>query len=294
MMNDFAIFIMVHGRPEKMWTYKTLRKHGYTGKIYLVADDLDEKLDGYKEKYKDELIVFDKVKASKKMESGDNSGDLRSTLYSANTIFELAKERDIKYFFIMCDDYQLFAHNYNNGYKFVKTPVKNLDKVIIGMLEYYKKTSITTLAMAQGGDFIGGINGSQPDIQIKRKAMNTFLCSTERPFKFVGRLNEDVTTYIKLGGEGLLFFSLSNLRIQQNQHQKVKGGLTDVYLDFGTYVKSFFSVMYNPSCVKIAPMGKNKRIHHQVNWNNAVPKIIAEDYYDNMVEDESWEIYGEA
>ena len=147
--------------------------------------------------------------------------------------------------------------------------------------------------MAQGGDFIGGINGSMPDVQIKRKAMNTFLCSTDRPFEFVGRLNEDVTTYVNLGSKGDLFFTISNVRIQQNQHQKIKGGLTDVYLDNGTYVKSFFSVMYNPSSIKISHIGKHKRIHHQINWNNAVPKIIREDCSDHMVEDTDWRIYGE-
>ena len=293
-MNNFAIFIMVHGRPEKMWTYHSLRKQGYTGKIYLVADDLDETVDDYQNKYGDELIVFDKKKAALNMDSGDNSGDYRSTLYSANTIFKLAKERKIKYFFIMCDDYHYFLHNYSDGRKLNKTLIKNLDDVINVMLEYYIKTSITTLAMAQGGDFIGGINGSMADIQVKRKAMNTFLCSTDRPFKFVGRLNEDVTTYVNLGSKGMLFFTISNLRIQQNKHQEKGGGLTDVYLDYGTYVKSFFSVMYNPSCIKISQIGVHRRIHHKINWNNAVPKIIAEDYYDNMVEDDSWEIYGEA
>ena len=60
---EFAVFIMVHGRPDKMWTYHTLRKAGYTGKIYLVADDLDKTVDQYKEKYGDELIVFDKNEA---------------------------------------------------------------------------------------------------------------------------------------------------------------------------------------------------------------------------------------
>ena len=51
MMNDFAIFIMVYGRPEKMWTYKSLRNQGYTGKIFLVGDDTDKTIDGYKKKY---------------------------------------------------------------------------------------------------------------------------------------------------------------------------------------------------------------------------------------------------
>ena len=55
-----------------------------------------------------------------------------------------------------------------------------------------------------------------------------------------------------------------------------RGGWTEFYLEMGTYVKSFYSVMYNPSCVKVAEMGdKHKRIHHKVIWNNAVPKIIS-------------------
>ena len=101
---SFAIFIMVHGRPDKMWTYNTLRKCGYTGKIFLVADNLDKTVEEYRKIYGNELLVFDKELASKEMDSGDNSRDLRSTLFSANKIFDLAKENDIKHFYIMCDD----------------------------------------------------------------------------------------------------------------------------------------------------------------------------------------------
>ena len=275
MTNDLAIFIMVHGRPEKMWTYQTLRKCGYTGKIYLVADDLDEKVDLYQKKYKDQLIVFDKKKSALNMDTGDNSGDFRSTLFSANTIFDLAEERGIEYFFIMCDDYSRFEHKKNLGYKLKTNMVKDLDKVISVMLDFYKKTPTTTIAFAQGGDFIGGADSQMAKQQYKRKAMNTFLCSTKRRFKFMGRLNEDVTTYVNLGGKGMLFFTISHISIVQNQHQAQKGGLTNVYLDEGTYIKSFFSVMYNPSCVKVKEMGEShKRIHHVIHWNNAVPKII--------------------
>ncbi|HHW1497050.1 TPA: ParB/Srx family N-terminal domain-containing protein [Escherichia coli] len=43
--------------------------------------------------------------------------------------------------------------------------------------------------------------------------------------------------------------------------------------------KSFYSVMYAPSCVKISLMGaSHKRIHHQVTWNNAAVKILHEKY----------------
>ena len=57
---DFAVFIMVYGRPDKNWTYDTLRRCGYSGKIFLVGDNTDSTIEGYKKKYGNELLVFDK------------------------------------------------------------------------------------------------------------------------------------------------------------------------------------------------------------------------------------------
>ena len=264
---SFAIFIMVHGRPDKMWTYNTLRKCGYTGKIFLVADNLDKTVEEYRKIYGSELLVFDKELASKEMDSGDNSRDLRSTLFSANKIFDLAKENDIKHFYIMCDDYYYFGYRYDTGAKIIK----NLDKVFDIMVDFYKSTNIKTIAFSQGGDHIGGFSG----IKLKRKAMNSFLCSTDRPFKFMGRMNEDVTTYVNLGSKGDLFFTFTNLQLDQKDTQNEKKGLTELYKDNGTYIKSFFSVMYNPSNVKVSMMNSNNpRIHHSIKWINTTPMII--------------------
>ena len=52
-----------------------------------------------------------------------------------------------------------------------------------------------------------------------------------------------------------------------------------MYLDSGTYVKSFYTVMYAPACACIRMMGtKHRRLHHSINWNAAVPKIISEQF----------------
>jgi hypothetical protein len=258
---------MVHGRPDKMWTYNTLRKCGYSGKIFLVADNLDKTVNQYKDKYGDELLIFDKEKASKEMDIGDNSKDLRSTLFAANKIFDLAKENGIKHFFIMCDDYYYFGYRYDTGAKIIK----NLDKVFDSMVDFYKSTTIKSIAFSQGGDHIGGFSG----IKLKRKAMNSFLCSTDRPFKFMGRMNEDVTTYVNLGSKGDIFFTFTNLQLDQKDTQNEKKGLTELYKDNGTYVKSFFSVMYNPSNVKVSILNSNySRIHHSIKWNNTAPCIL--------------------
>ena len=66
---------------------------------------------------------------------------------------------------------------------------------------------------------------------------------------------------------------------KKGKTQANAGGLTDIYLDNGTYVKSFYSVMFCPSAVKVSMMGDTQmRIHHKVYWNYCVPKIINEKY----------------
>ena len=80
----------------------------------------------------------------------------------------------------------------------------------------------------------------------------------------------------RVGNIGKLFFTVPRLRLEQTETQLNAGGLTDIYLDLGTYVKSFYSVMYAPSCIKIKKMGViNKRLHHMVKWQNAIPEIVS-------------------
>lgn len=67
--------------------------------------------------------------------------------------------------------------------------------------------------------------------------------------------------------------------ITQKTTQANSGGLTEFYLDTGTYYKSFYSVMFSPSAIKVSLMGDTQlRLHHKINWRNAVPVIIKEKY----------------
>jgi hypothetical protein len=70
------------------------------------------------------------------------------------------------------------------------------------------------------------------------------------------------------------------IQVNQTMTQANSGGMTELYLDVGTYVKSFYSVMYAPSCVKVGELGDPRsphyRIHHSINWRVAVPKIMRE------------------
>lgn len=277
---DFVVFILTHGRPRSVLTLKALERSGYTGEVRIVIDDEDKKADVYRELYGDRVMMFSKKEIARTFDEGDNFNDRRAIIYARNACFERAKELGFTYFMELDDDYDKFAYKFDSELNFKESMIRNLDAVLDAMIDFYKTIPAKAIAMAQNGDFIGGGSGSfARDIKLRRKCMNTFICSVERPFQFIGRINEDVNTYTRMGNVGDVFFTVPNVAINQKQTQANKGGMTDLYLDAGTYVKSFYSVMYLPSGVKIAEMGdKHKRIHHRVSWNNAVPQIVDQKY----------------
>lgn len=281
MRGDFVAFILTHGRAGSVITDKTLRKCGYTGPIVYVIDNEDRQVDKYKQKFHD-VIMFDKLSISKTFDEADNFEDRRSIVYARNACFDIAKELGYKYFIELDDDYDTFSFTYGRDGTVKQRTIKQLDRVFEAMVRFYESTSILTVAMAQRGDFVGG---KENDIirgeKLKRKAMNSFICSTDKTFHFVGRINEDVNTYTTLGSRGYLFLQVPHVALNQKQTQSNKGGMTDIYINQGTYVKSFYTVMMMPSSVKVGLMGNSmetKRLHHIINWNNTVPKIIKESF----------------
>lgn len=247
-MNDFAVFILTHGRPDNVITLKTLRKCGYTGKVYFIIDNEDKTADKYYANFGTEFVkMFDKKKYADECDECNNFDERRTITMARNACFDIAKEIGVTYFIELDDDYTQFKFRFENklGYE---ASVKNIDTCFGSLLSYYKSINCLSIAISQGGDHIGGFSFTK----LKRKCMNSFMCSTERPFKFVGAMNEDVNTYTTLGSRGELFFTYTSLQLTQKQTQSQSGGITDMYLKYGTYCKSFTTVMNMPSSVKVS------------------------------------------
>lgn len=278
--DSFAAFILTHGRPDRVDTIETLRKCGYTGKIYLICDDEDIALDEYKKRYQDKVLVFSKKEIAHTFDEGDNFKERRGVVYARNACFDIAKKVGVKYFFQLDDDYKEFSYKFNEQHQYGRWKIKDLDSILDILVDYYVSINVHAIAMAQDGDFIGGGAAAiAQKIKPSRKVMNTFICSTDRPFKFIGRINEDVNAYALGGFQGKLFFTIPILSVNQKVTQSNESGMTDLYLDYGTYVKSFYSVMYCPSFVKVAEMiTTHRRLHHKLTWNNAVPQIVDEKF----------------
>lgn len=285
MSRKLGVFILSHGRPNNVKTYASLRRCGYTGPIYILVDDEDSSREQYIENYGDEIIVFNKREAARITDAGDNFGKRNSVLFARNQNFQVASDMGLTHFWQLDDDYSGFGWVTNNdgSYRTADVLTSNLDKMLSILMDFLDESNASSVALAQGGDLIGGGEGTVvrrvQEGRFLRKVMNSFLCRTDRPFKFYGRMNDDVNMYVVNGNRGHLFVTVPRLRLWQAETQKSAGGLTEMYLESGTYIKSFYSVLYAPSCIKICPMGvKHQRLHHQVKWKNAVPCILKEDH----------------
>jgi hypothetical protein len=283
---NFAVFILTHGRADSVYTFKTLRQQGYTGKIYLLCDDEDKQIAKYKNLYgEDTVIVFKKQDAIDITDSGDNFKKRNSVVFARNWNFKIASDLGLTHFWQLDDDYTRFDYSLNAEMQYTTSNNKigKLDDLLEAMMDFMDTTPFHSIAFAQGGDFIGGegctlLSRMRKD-EIYRKVMNSFLFRVDRPVQFMGRINEDVNMYVEWGRRGILFMTSPQLRLQQVVTQQNSGGLTEIYLDLGTYTKSFYTVMYAPSCVKISEVGTtDRRIHHQVMWKYAVPKILDESH----------------
>ena len=282
MRDDFAVLILTHGRPDKVKTLRSLEMSGYTGKIYLVIDNEDATAERYIENFgKEKVIVFDKEAEAKRTDEADLMTDRRTITYARNVSFQVARDLGLKYFIQLDDDFTGFYYRYDHNDKWALLKrILSIGDVFGAMLNFHEQTPFLAIAMAQGCEFIGGeenIFGFEP-IRI-RKAMNSFICSVERPFRFIGRMNEDVNTYTTLGSRGFLFLTIVRLMLAQMQTQASPGGITELYKSAGTYQKSFYTVMVMPSAVKIGMIGTaGRRIHHNISWKNTVPMIISGRY----------------
>ena len=277
---NFAIFILTHGRPDNVITYHTLRKSGYTGSIYLICDDEDKTLFEYQIKYKNQVIVFSKQTYQNKFDIMDNFEGNKVIVYARNACYDIARLLGLDYFFEYEDDYKSLMHRFVDGPTLGYTPITRMNEVCQAFIECLKNTGSTAIAMAQGGDFIGGA-ASFDSVQYKRKAMNSFVFKVNQNAAddciFIGRMNDDVNTYLTQGKVGKIFCQIANIMLTQMQTQSNVGGNTEMYKTMGTYVKSFYSVMAAPSCCKVSMLiTTHPRIHHKIEWNKAVPKIMHE------------------
>lgn len=289
---DFCVLIISYGRADNVLSYKLMTSIS-KAPVYIICSDDDKTLPRYKELYgEDHILVFNKEEEKKNFDVGDNfPGMYNSSCFAHNTYFRFARQLGFKYFLAMDDDSMWYVIRYinlnekpkeKNGktYRtlhYAKIPQGYFDKICE---QYFRLLDsapwIYCTAFAQGGDFIGGQYSQVYQDGVKFKAMNSFFCCTDKEWKMPGRINEDASAYCVNNPTGKLFMTIPGVMLQQPPTQQCSGGMTDIYKNNGTWLKTAYTVMMCPSAVKFSY--KFGRVHHHIINDNNVPKIISSRY----------------
>ena len=181
--NNFCVFILTHGRPDRVITFNTLRKAGYNGQIFFLVDNEDNSWQEYVTNFGAEnVIFFDKRETAKGFDEFDNFEDRRAIVYARNECFEIARKLGYKYFLELDDDYVCFGFRMRG---LMETHRESswlqvnsvLPGVIASTFRLLERINAKSLAYSQGGDWMDGTGEGFS----RRKCMNTFFCSTARP-----------------------------------------------------------------------------------------------------------------
>jgi hypothetical protein len=280
MIKAFCVFIISHGRANNVVTFKTLQKSGFTGPLFIVIDNEDKQAHLYLEKFgRERVVVFDKIKYAAKVDSCDNFENRRTTTHARNACFDIAAAKGFEYFLVLDDDYTGFYVISPKSKNTTDIKTKKFDTICEEFCRFLDVDErIDSICFMQTGDTVGGMQNFtkwQNKFPFRnRKAMNSFFCKTSRRFWFLSRLNEDVNTYLALGGRGRIFMTIPQVLLSQKRTQGNAGGMATAYQDSGTYIKTFYTVMIGPSFCEATVTPAMQRIHHSISWNNAVPKIL--------------------
>lgn len=274
-MNNFAIIIKSHQRANTQLTYETLKRTGYTGRIYIVIDDEDEQLELYKQKYGDIIKVFNKDEMLKITDTVDNFKNKNNALLPAAYCKILADELKLDYYIIIDDDIEDIRERFEENRQLKGRDIKNLDKIIELFIEYMENANISCLSFGNQGGYIGGLNGKFKNGMGRNNNQN-FLLKTKDNIKFLGTRNEDfnmVATYSKIGK---LIFEIYKIGISSPERGSNEGGLQQDYEQAGFYTANFYSIIVAPYCCKIGM--RNNKITLKRNWERFAPKVLSEVY----------------
>lgn len=275
--NNYAVFILSHGRANDVKTVKMLEEGNYTGEWFIVIDDEDKDEAIYKEKYGDHIIQFCKKEVADRTDTCDLDTDRRVGVFARNFIIEEAKRRGYKYHLQLDDDFYVLDYRYVKNGKSCTKKCTQFDKLFDAMVEFLETTPTVWLSFGLSSYYLGGLKGKNFREGLVRKTMGSFFMNTYKAPKFFCRMNDDITTNVFNTFRGELMFTVMPIQVQTPPTQQEAGGMTDIYKENGTYRKSFYSLMAAPSFVMISRQGRiDMRVHHEIKWNSCAPKILNE------------------
>ena len=276
MRDDFAVFILSHGRAESQTTLKQLEIGNYSGKWYIIVDDLDDQKDQYIEKYGDHVIVFDKREQAKVTDTMSSKEELRSVVYARNKAYDIAEELGLKYFAQLDDDLNRLMYRFVEDGKLKSSQIRSMDMIFEAMIDFLEVSGAYSVGMCSANGLIGGAKNEKFQKRVLIELYQCFICKTNRRIKFVGILNEDDNACNLMSKVGKMTYAISDIMMTAPLRSTNSGGLNELYIDNDAYIRAFHSIIPTPAGLKIKAKGQNVTLVRSA--KNLFPKIISESW----------------
>lgn len=272
MRDDFAVMILSHGRAKEQKTRRTLLKCGYTGKIYIVIDDMDDQQEEYRKLYGAEIIVFNKQQQLGLFDTMCNADEWRSVVYARNACYEIAEGLGLKYFLMCDDDISDLKFRLVRDGKLGAYPVRQSDRLFESIIALYENTDVSIFGFSQCGAYIGGANSKKYRDGCQRTCSQMMMIRTQDKTPFNGIFNEDLHVAIESGLRGKIVLSTMLVSIASPVRESNSGGLHDLYKANGSYTHCSYTVMAYPGIAKVSVVQESKlRLKHSA----IAPEILS-------------------
>lgn len=276
MRDDTAIFIITHQRADKQLTLKMLKQSGYSGKVYLVVDDMDCQLQEYRKRYGDNILIFSKKKYAEKVDTHINKFRTCSAVFARNACIDMAKEMGLSFYFVCDDDIRCIYVKDGRTGKMETHKIADIERVLSKLVEFMENTRVHAVAFADNSAYIGGANQHVRN-GVKYVLTKFVLCRTDDPVIYQSIMWEDQASCYRDLGVGKIDFSIMFLAAATPPNEKGAGGCAEMYKSSTNYVNSFMVLMVRPDCVKIVP-GKEEKCRMRTRQNALHPMILHEKY----------------
>lgn len=251
MRNDFAVFIITHGRPDTQLTYKTLQDYGYCGKLYFVLDDTDNTIQQYIDNFgTDKIFVFNKNHYinDSEFDNGTNTAIYACALYARRAVEDIAKSIGLSYFCVLDDDVVEFALRQEIDGKLKRMAPTNFTEVLDGYIELLSCENISCLGFCNQMFYFGGLKNFLAEH--RTLPYQGFIRKVSEPVKWACWYGEDAVAGYDSNIRGKIWMGVPFIMIRCAPEKT--GAMSKTYQQTSTLLRAFAEYRYHPSELKIA------------------------------------------
>lgn len=266
-----VILIISHKRPQCA-TVQALKKAGYNGDWFIVADDMDDT--DYEGIYTGHVVRFLKSEYYEKSDTADNFRILTAALYARNACFDIAKEKGYDCFGLLDDDLTGFIYRYKDGKRLLSKKVRNFTPIFDAYCRFVIENGLASGGFVCSGRLIGG--AKNPLIKqggFYYNPTNAYIINTHvEQSRFVGTIWEDSNYCFLNNMVGKIVAAFMPITITMSAPGSMKsGGMYETYRDISSeYMAESYTNIVVPSFFK----WKDGCIGHSFSLD--VPKILGD------------------